>query len=356
MFRNLSKLHTPEWFKAFRPHELVDKLLFMLRVLLSKLSRIPDRFITYNNRIINKDYSVIVFPKNNIKYIPSDVYKYQVTGIDATYEILGYNVAEIAVKGMDYIVKDGIYFFKSNPTRYCQTYETSGEVWHRTIAVAGGETKVQQALQVNSPFDPVCCTNYDSMMRYSMNGISNLDALARQGISCRGTLTGKPVLIWKEKNIRCTITDTGSFICAPEQADIIMDYETPITVSNVAPSIFVVELNNKLYPVSSSVNVVDNYPNIKDIYNTLPTYGDKFFGIDLLHILKNQGCNFTEIGYIKQEDNGGNICQYGRYITRLPNIVIEDNLSSDCVVSVCTPITNLNVSTDIGININVKYL
>jgi hypothetical protein len=356
MFRDLSSLHTPEWFKAFRPSALVDKLLFIFRVLLSKLARISNKFIPYKDRLIVRDYVIISFNKKSIEMVNVDGYTYTVAGIKDTFEILGYNIGAPAIRGIDYKIVDDIYYFKSNPSRYCMVFEKDGEVWYKTIGVASSLTQTPQVLQQLISSDLICSTNYDTMMRGFTGGISNMDVLARQGICCIGGFTGNPVEIWEEGGRVFSITDTGSFIHAPSNAKLVLDYGTPVRLLNDLPSIFFVKLNNIAYPVLAGVNAVDNYPGIREHFNNLTIYNDKFIGLELLKILKNQGCNFTELGYIKYNDMGGNICQYGRYITRLDDIIINDKPAVISYGTVNTVARDVSETINLDIEITVRYL
>lgn len=356
MFRNLSTLHTPEWFKVFKPHTLVDKLLYIFRVLLSRLSKVPDKFLAYRDRSILRDYAVISIPKSSVSQLDFDTYRYKVSGISDAFEIIGYSIGSPAIRGIDYKIIEGIYYFKSDPSKYFMPFEVEGEVLYKTIGVVGALTDIPQVLQMSAPSDLVCSTNYDTMMKTNNAGISNMDVLARQGIYCKGLFTGKPVEMWEEDNRVFIITDAGSFIHAPCNAKLLIDYETPIRLLNDTPSIFFILLNGSPYPVLSGVNVVDNYPKIREQFKDLTVYGDKFIGLELLKILKNQGCNFTELSYIKYNDIGGTICQYGRYITRLEDITLSGNTAKikDMVVQELTE--EIDETINLDIEVTVRYL
>lgn len=303
------KLYTAEWFKIVNPVGIIDKLLTCFRLLLSPIVRITDKIYTFNNRVVSSGYDVLELKTEDILYVENKdiagmpdkcLFKYRVTNIDKNYEMLGCGYTDkIAVRNMHYIIKDGVYWFNEHPSVYCTSFLQNKDVIYKTVGFANDYTHIQQALkpQTDSVLTPESANSYNTITVNGLMGALNTLYLYQQGIFSTDGLHGNFQYIWEEQGRIFGITDTGNLISAPYTDKVSIKYADKVKI-DTTPDYFTVELNNIHYPVSYLANDLQSYPGLLSKFPTLKTTDNMFLGVNLYDILKNDGCNFTEIAYI----------------------------------------------------------
>jgi hypothetical protein len=234
------------------------------------------------------------------QYLPTS-YPYHVHNIKDHYIMIGCNLSStLAIEGVDYIINNNCYFFKDDPTKYCYSYEDGGTVNHYTIAFKGSKTATIHTLAPDSSLtvDNLYNDAYANSVTRGFNGLDNSFLFAKYGIKCTGNLNSQVVELWQEKGYTFAILKNGTFIAAPSGGVITLKKGDNPSFNNI-PNIFVVDIKGKEYLVNIGMNSISSYPDILSVYPALSVYGESLFlGSELLNILKNQGCIFTELKYI----------------------------------------------------------
>ena len=316
MFKNL---YTPEWFKIINPYGLIDKLLTLFRVLLSPLFRITNSTYSFNTSVVRKGYVLVEFKESDVLYvkdkliagtdeIPED-FVYRVTNITQELEMIGCTYTDnIAIKNMDYVIRNGVYWFKEHPSKFCYTFFDNSEPSYNTIGFSNDCMKVPKGFTSITSYSTSFSTStiYDVVIKNGLQGALNTLYLAYQGIYTSAGVHGKFIYTWKEGSRIFGITDTHTFITSPTLDKVAINYMDNFKIDST-PDYFLVDLDNVYYPVNFAVNDSKYYPDIQRTYPSLKIYNNMFLGSDLYTILKNTGCNFTEIAYIDKCDIDNNL-------------------------------------------------
>lgn len=369
MYKLLKNLYVPEWFKLFNPEGIISKLIMFIRVLSPSLNKITDKTLSYKCRLVRSGYIVLTIAEDAITYIDSktfahsrevpEVYKYRVTGINGKYKVLGCGITpHMAVEGFDYIIRNNCYWFKDNPSKYCYTY-MEDQPTHYTIAFGGDYTKAYQTYDSNrfNLNDHDSLIAYDATIRSGFMGLNNAIPLLLQGLSTTSGIHGEVKQRWVDKDVTFAIMSTGSLVKSYKKDTI---GASSVSIPKSAPSVFTVELDGKQLPVVSGINYLDNYPGLKDTYKTLKIYGDDIFlGIDLYKIIKDLGCNFTELDYINNSTH--DICSSSYKlqscgIAVLPSVTEKLPISADTMVLYTHEELDSSISLAVKGNITVNYL
>jgi hypothetical protein len=313
MFNIFNKLYTPEWFKIVKPYGIINRLITCFRLLLPVLAKINTKIFANRYKIQRKGYDIISFKASTvldtkdlevISGHPNTKYPYRVTGITSTYTSIGCGYTDnIAIQNKDYIIVDGVYWFRQDPSIYCYVYTEEGEIVYYTVAFCSDYTSLTTSYKAGTIIGntPTENTAYDNVIMHGLYGADNSLSLLGKGIFTTDGLQGIAKRIWREKDYTFVVTDTGNFIAFHDKSGVTVNNK--IIVNESVQHYFTVNIDDVDYPVSIGVNQINSYPSkLKDIYPTLKITDNAFKGTDLLDILKNQGCSFTEIPYINKYD------------------------------------------------------
>lgn len=308
MFNKLHNIYAAEWYKLVKPFGLIDKMLQFIQVLVPALSNTVDSVIAYKYKFVNRQYSFISIKKSDVIYRKDDMiagtpkypdYKYVVYNIKGNYEILGCNFTDhIALRGIDYVIYDGLYIFKEHPSKFCYTFEQGKDIVYNTIGSIGDKIHANSYTTYKYPAASEQGMHiYDNIIRTNGSLNFNYIDLHTKGVYTTAGLNGIVTDLWHYNNYTFAILSTGSFVAAHDESNLILNKdEKPVLRDNI--KYFTVELDNVHYPVSVGINSLKYYPNLKQYYPELNISLDAFYGLDLFCILKNHGCNFIDIPYI----------------------------------------------------------
>lgn len=311
MFDKLHNLYAAEWYKIVKPFGILDKLLQFIQVLIPYCTNVISKTISYKYKLLNKQYSFISIKESDITYIPDGTlvsgykdytnfpYKYIVYNIKDNFNFLGCNFTDhIALRGIDYIIKNDVYLFREHPSKFCYVFNQDSKVVYNTIGCIGG--KVQTVCKNYTKIPANTDTSiriYDNILKNASNSSLNFIDLYSKYVYTTHGLYGTVVQTWSYNNYKLAILSTNGFVIAHKDSGLqLVKGKTPYFLDNIV--YFTVYLNNTYYPVYRELNNLNNYPGLLDQYPELTVIDGLFLGLDLLHILKNHGCNFTDIPYI----------------------------------------------------------
>lgn len=313
MFNIFNKLYTPEWFKIVKPYGIVNMLITCFRFLLPVFAKINTKIFDNRYNIQRKGYDIISFKASTVFNTtglivsgghPNTKYPYRVTGIRSTYASIGCGYTDnIAIQNKDYIIVNGVYWFKQDPSIYCYVYTEDDEIVYYTVAFCSDYTSLTTSYKARTITSntPIENTAYDNVIMHGLHGADNSLSLLGKGIFTTDGLQGTAKRTWREGDYTFIVTDTGNFIAFHDKSGVTVNNN--IVVDESVHHYFTVNIDGIDYPVSVGVNQIASYPaRLKDIYPTLKITSNTFKGTDLLDILKNQGCSFTEIPYINNYD------------------------------------------------------
>lgn len=312
MFNKFYDIYTSEWYKLIKPFGLLDKLLQFMHISLPFAANIVNYFLAYKYRKLNSSYTFVNIPPTNIHSVNNYLlagtdskadYEYTVEGIQDTFYMLGCGFTDnIAFLGVDYIVKDDVYFFKEHPSKYCFTFKHKDNIEYNTVGGVGSQISVIHPKQRNSYSKcELSASLYDNIMRLAVGNSLNTLYMYQQGVYATKGLHGVVKQLWEDTSYKFAILDTGSFIIAHKDSKLLLQLNEIPRLQNTL-QYFTVNLNFVDYPVSMITNNINNYPGLLQKYPMLTVTNDIFIGSELYNILKNQGCSFTEIPYINNYD------------------------------------------------------
>lgn len=312
MFNKLYDIYTSEWYKIVKPFGVLDKLLQFMHISLPWASNMINSFLAYKYHKVNSAYSFISIPEESIHAVGNHQilgvtgpveYKYIVKDINDTFYMLGCGFTDnLAFIGVDYIVKDGVYFFKEHPSKYCFAFKHKGKVEYNTIGGVGSKINVLHPNYRQSfGNSEVVATIYDNIMKLAVGNSFNTLSLYQQGIYADKGLSGIVIKLWKDKDYTFAVLDNGGFVAAHKDSNLTLSVDCKPVLRQTLPY-FTIELNGIDYPVAMLTNDIKNYPGILQKYPALTVTNGKFIGNELYTILKNQGCSFIEIPYINKYD------------------------------------------------------
>lgn len=248
IFNSLTKLHTPEWLKVVNPEGLIDKLMSCLKFLIPTVARYRQQPFRYSKSIQRKGYMILKFTSKDIfdttgkRLLHSrdqeqptfnQSFPFRVKTLQEC-DILGCGYTKhSAIKNIDYIYKNGCYWFRENPTKFCYSYKENGKLIYYTIAFGSNYTKLAKSYAPVSDIEstPLNTQMYDNMISNGLQGISNSFYLNKAGIFTSDGLHGKVETIWEEKDYKFIVTDTGNFIAIPNKLNIHIAYNEPIMLN-----------------------------------------------------------------------------------------------------------------------------
>lgn len=374
MFKNFNKLFTKEWFILVRPVGLIGQIIKFIKLLLPFNRKNHSSIIAFKNRVIKAGYTIIEIDSRSINYIenspiagkgiiansydiPTNTYHYQCKLV-GVWDILGCGYTKsVAVRGFDYIINDGVYWFKKHPSEYCYTTEMDGIPLYHTVAFSGAD---EQCLVSLSPVSASFSNEddaavYDNMIRSQFCGLDNNLHLLLRGIKASKGIAGKIVDYWEQGDKYFIILASGSFVEAHKDSIAKPVIDNTISLNDNI-HVFTVKLNDKVYPVSVDLNDCNSYPDLLTQYPNLRIVDQHYFyGSDLLSILNSRGYHFTELtnsttaGLLPYRASIGNVYTYlGTVTAKLSSSYVYTVTIADTVTFPDTLFKN--------ININVKHI
>lgn len=313
MFKNFHKLFTPEAFSLINPKGLVNQIIKFFRLCLGNIPTHSSKTVSYKDSVVKQRYTFVTIKDSDVRVVrnfnisgdgliaggsssPLHAFNYQCT-IDGDWTILGCGYTEkMAVLGVDYIIKNGYYWFKEHPSIFCYATEDSGDVFYLTVGFGGSYKQVNRHYAPESSLfsNPDGALLYDTMLRNGFKGLDNSKYLALQGISATKGLTGVVEHVWKHDNMVHATTSSGTLIHAPEGCLKLVKGKV-VDYVHKHPETFTVKLNDVYYPVMFKGNKLDNYPGLLDKYPTLTVVNGVFHGSELLQIMRDKGYKHVEI-------------------------------------------------------------
>lgn len=243
IFNKLTELHTPEWLKIVNPIGLVDRLMSCVKFLLPALSTYRAETIRYSRRLQRKGYNILSWTMEDMQDTSSmmiaggkdaiyNTFPYRVCNVPE-YEILGCGYTDhYALKNIDYIYKNGCYWFKEDPTKFCYSYKEDGKIKYYTVAFCAQYDRLPKSFIATSDIErtPVGVQMYDNLLSNGLNGISNAYYLKQRGITTTNGLHGNVVKYWQDNQHIFIITDTGNFISIPASESTEVSLGKPINI------------------------------------------------------------------------------------------------------------------------------
>jgi hypothetical protein len=307
MFNKFYNKHVEEWYNIIKPFGLLDKIIQFMQILMPRVSNIADTIVSYKYRYLNKGYTFIKFSQENISYAAPGTlvaggydtkYPYVVKNINSSTEILGCGYTEnMALRGIDYIIKDNVYLFREHPSKYCYTFISKDKVYYTTIGYVSDISAIPVIGHTTEVSKEVTANIIDTLTKSSAALPGNIFHLYQKGIYVTNGINGTVVKTWANTTYKFAIMSTGGLVAIHKSNPTQLITGSPIHLEDTK-NYFTIYLDGIYYPVSMLYNKVENYPNLLQYYPTLNVSDKGFPGSDLYNILMNKGCSFTEIPYI----------------------------------------------------------
>jgi hypothetical protein len=255
-----NKLYTPEWFKIVNPVNLINKLLACFRLFMSNAFTLKSEVYSFGSRIIKKGYTPFSIAASDVLYIKDkdiagssskNIFMYRVLGITDSYELIGCGYTnKIAVLNMDYIINDGVYWFKEHPSIYCYSFIEDNITIYKTVGFSNKYIHTTNSLSPLTDIanSPEACTCYNTVATNGLSGAINSLYLYQQGVYTTDGAHGSFKHIWRDKDRLFGVTDTGNIISAPVIDKISINLDNKLKIDST-PDYFTVELNNIHYPL-----------------------------------------------------------------------------------------------------------
>lgn len=313
MFKRFRKLYVPEWFLIFNPKGLVLQIIKFIKLLLPFHRQSIDASLAYKDTVYKTGYTPIVIKSSDIISVEKTIiagdniigsednivtrYNYQCkVGADWLFIGCGYTNHN-ATQGIDYIIKDGVYWFIEHPSKYCYTTIDKDEIVYKTVAFGGPNKQVKKAYSpVSATFGSLADAElYNTVIDVNLGGLDNTVHLHTRGITTTGGLNGTVIKTWKQGYKTYAITSEGTFISTTDDNNIHLVKNQKITLNSRPTKFFTINVNNIYYPVSMLANRLSSYPGIDGVYSNLKIVDNYFIGFNLYEQLCSNGYKFTEM-------------------------------------------------------------
>lgn len=320
MFNKFNNLFVKEWFLIMKPSGLIDKIITYLRLLLHSCTLCITKLLPYKNRVIRNGYNLLhikasdIIDRSNAIHVAglkdeNEVkhnlqYKYAVYNIRHEFDMIGCGFTQkIGLKGVDYIIFEGVYLFKQHPSVYSYTSIINDEIVYTTAIYSTAYQRLAGATyaDVSASF-PENYKHYHQMAKDLIVDNSYYTYSQLQGAYISKPLTGVIEKIEDFMGYKLCLTSTKCFIIAHKNSNYSLVLDKPVELKN--PDYYIVKIRNKYYPVCyNSDNNIEQYKDLTSIYPSLTVTEGKFSGCELYEIIKKTGCNFINMPYINNIDS-----------------------------------------------------